>query len=295
VLARAARCQRSSPRERTGKRPPRPGATRGRSHRREASERQHAVAKQALLRRSGERPGELAQPLGLGPRRRRPARPLPACASAMLREALTSPPARTGRERRREVLDAAALRADAGQQEDRVGISSRARPRCAGAVAPNTAPTSARPQSRATPRSSTIARSAPRGAPPAASSRSWRSAAPGFEVRTSTNTPAPVAISGSSASIAEQRVGGEGVGAEPGDLTGRPGVAGERLRVGGGGHRHVAALAVGDHDQSGGPRAATTSPSAAIPGAPSRSKQASCGLTATQAGPAARSPRGSAR
>ena len=56
-------------------------------------------------------------------------------------------------------------------------------------------------------------------------------------------------------------------------------------RVGGGGDRHVAALAVGDDQQAGlagarrRPRRAPPSP-----GAPSRSKQASCGLTATQAG-----------
>ena len=48
---------------------------------------------------------------------------------------------------------------------------------------------------------------------------SWSSAAPGFVVRTRAKTPAPVSAaastSGSSASRAEQRVGGEGVGAEP--------------------------------------------------------------------------------
>jgi len=53
---------------------------------------------------------------------------------------------------------------------------------------------------------------------------------------------------------AEQRVGGEGVGAQPGD--GAPGgrrLADQRLCVGGGGDRDVAALAVGDRQQAGRP------------------------------------------
>ena len=52
----------------------------------------------------------------------------------------------------------------------------------------------------------------------------------------------------------EQGVGGEGVGAEAGD--GPPGgrrLADQRLRVGGGGDRDVAALAVGDDQQAGFP------------------------------------------
>ena len=48
----------------------------------------------------------------------------------------------------------------------------------------------------------------------------------------------------------EQRVGGEGVGAEPVDRAERPvGLADERLRVGARRLRHVAALAVGDDEQ----------------------------------------------
>ena len=51
---------------------------------------------------------------------------------------------------------------------------------------------------------------------------------------------------------AEQRVGGEGVGAEPGDRApGRRRLADQRLGVGGGGDRDVAALAVGDDQQAG--------------------------------------------
>ena len=67
--------------------------------------------------------------------------------------------------------------------------------------------------------------------------RSWRSAAPGLLVRTRAKTPAPAAsaaaTSGSSASRAEQRVGGEGVGAEPGDRApGRRRLADQGLAVG---------------------------------------------------------------
>ena len=87
---------------------------------------------------------------------------------------------------------------------------------------------------------------------------------------------------------AEQRVGGEGVGPEPRDRPPRGRrLADQRLGVGGGGDRDVAALAVGDRQQpglAGGVRRPRSS--AAQPGAPRRSKQASCGLTATQAGPA---------
>jgi hypothetical protein len=51
---------------------------------------------------------------------------------------------------------------------------------------------------------------------------------------------------------AEQRVGGEGVGAEAGNgAPGRRRLADQRLRVGGGGDGDVAALAVGDDQQAG--------------------------------------------
>ena len=50
----------------------------------------------------------------------------------------------------------------------------------------------------------------------------------------------------------EQRVGGESVGAEPGDRAPRRrGLADQGLGVGGGGDRDVAALTVGDDQQSG--------------------------------------------
>ena len=52
--------------------------------------------------------------------------------------------------------------------------------------------------------------------------------------------------------------------------------------------RHVAALAVRDHQQAGAARVrGRRPPSAAQPGAPSRSKQASCSFTPAQAAPAA--------
>ena len=89
------------------------------------------------------------------------------------------------------------------------------------------------------------------------------SAAPGFEVRTSANTPAPAAAAACDQRLeriaAEQRVDGRGVGAEPGDLAPRRRRRAEqRLRVGGGADRDVAALAVGDHQQPGARAAAET-------------------------------------
>ena len=81
-----------------------------------------APAPRSSGRRGGrERPG--GRPQALAPRRaRRPrGRPAPPAASSwartMDRDAVTRPPARPGREGRGEVLHAAALRADAGQQE----------------------------------------------------------------------------------------------------------------------------------------------------------------------------------
>ena len=87
---------------------------------------------------------------------------------------------------------------------------------------------------------------------------------------------------------AEQRVDGEGVRPEAGHRAPRGrGLADERLAVGPRRARHVTALAVGDDEQPPLRAAAAVSASARQPGAPRRSKQASWGLTATQAGPAA--------
>ena len=129
------------------------------------------------------------------------------------------------------------------------------------------------------------------GAPPA--SRSWRSAAPGLEVLTSRKQPAPAARGRGQQRLErvapQQGVGRERVGAEARDLPERPRRgAHQRLPVGGGGHRHVAALAVGDDQQPVLARGvARTAPAHPTPARPRRSKQASWSLTATHAGPAA--------
>ena len=86
---------------------------------------------------------------------------------------------------------------------------------------------------------------------------------------------------------AQHRVQRDGVHPEPATSPHGVGV----YRAGPGRSRrgvgHVAALSVGDHEQAGlAPRLATSA-SAAQPGAPSRSKQASCSLTAAHAGAAA--------
>ena len=82
----------------------------------------------------------------------------------------------------------------------------------------------------------------------------------------------------------QQRVDRERVGAETGDRAERSRrLPEEGLRVRGGRDIDVAALGVGDHQQTvlAGPiaRPPTTPPSR---GAPSRSKHATCSLTATQ-------------
>ena len=86
---------------------------------------------------------------------------------------------------------------------------------------------------------------------------------------------------------AEVRVGGERVGAEARDLAERRRRrADERLAVGGRRDGDVAALAVGEHEQAGGAGVLDDRlASAAQPGAPRRSKHASCGLTAHARGP----------
>jgi hypothetical protein len=112
-----------------------------------------------------------------------------------------------------------------------------------------------------------------------------------LDVRTSTNAPARGARRGDQRLqrvAAEQRVGGEGVGLQAGDGPNGDGVlADQRLRVGGGGDRDVAALAVGEHEQAALARVRADVLEREPAGAPRRSKHASCGLTATQAGPAA--------
>ena len=138
------------------------------------------------------------------------------------------------------------------------GISSRSRPevlrrgRADHGAQRRRGPT----RRRAAARSPRPARPAPRAADGPPSCASWSRAAPGLEVRTSRKTPAPAAVGGVDQDLdrvlAEQRVGGEGVGAEARDgPPGRLRLPDQRLAVGLRGHRHVAALAVGDHQQAG--------------------------------------------
>ena len=178
-----------------------------------------------------------------------------------------------------------------GSRNGVCGISSRRRARCSGWVAPVTAPTSSRtartgaapapagpepvplrrrrgPRTgalgdrsgrRVLPRGlltepATIVRAVPTGARRSPAARP-ESAAPGLDVRTSTNTPAPARACGGDQRLqrvaSEQRVGGERVGlqARDGPERGRR-AADQRLRVGGRGDRDVAALAVGEHEQA---------------------------------------------
>ena len=85
--------------------------------------------------------------------------------------------------------------------------------------------------------------------------RSWTSAAPGFEVRTRTNSPAPLARAAATNGASESRPSsGLTVTAsarEAVDLAERRRrAAEERLGVGGGGDVDVAALGVGEHEQA---------------------------------------------
>ena len=200
--------------------------------------------------------------------------PLLSWAFTIEREAAISPAGGVGREGRREVVDGAALGAHAGQQEDRVRhqLAQAARAGRAGSRrSPRRRATArTRPRRRA-PSSSTIRASRScSGAP--SGSRSWRSAAPGLEVRTSTKQPAPAAAaastSGSSASRPSSGLAVKASAPRPGDRAERRRRrADERLRVGRGGDRHVAALAVGDHEQAGvARRVARRRSSAAQPG-----------------------------
>ena len=144
-----------------------------------------------------------------------------------------------------------------GMRKIERGISSRRRAMCSGSVAPTTAPIPLRPHSPSS-----------RSERPSTSSarRSCRGALRRRQVLDVGGAGVAGADQGEDAGAgarggrdqrlerveAEQRVGGEGVGAEAGDRA--PGgrrLADQRLRVGGGGDRDVAALAVGDRQQAG--------------------------------------------
>ena len=177
-------------------------------------------------------------------------------APATLREAVTSADARAG-EGRAEIVDGAALRADAGQQQDRTrhqlaqaGEEARLGRADDGARAAQLAgPGEPVGESRRPWRAIRSCRGTP------SASRSSRSAAPAFEVRTRTKTPAPAAAArstnGSSESAPSSGFTVAASAPRPRDRAPRGlGGAEERVAVGGGADRHVAALAVGDHQQA---------------------------------------------
>ena len=230
------------------------------------------------------------------PRRARPRgglrRRLVSPASAIERDAVTSPPARPGREGRREVLDAAALGADARQQERRARHQlAHAREVLGRGGADHRADVGE--PARPPPSSSTSRARRSHSGRRRPAARSCDVGGAGVGGADEHEHPGPGGARGLDQRLervaAEQRVDGQRVGARGRRRAeGRRRRADQRLRVGGGGDGDVAALAVGDDEQAGGAGVRDTSPrSAAQPGAPSRSKHASCGLTATHAGPAA--------
>ena len=182
-----------------------------------------------------------------------------------------------GGERRRKLLHAPALRADAGQQERGVRHQLARASEMLGLGRAETAPTSlspASPDAGGAPAARRAAATRSHTRPPPSSARSSTSAAPGLDVRTSTSTPAPLVARRRHERLdrvaAHQRVDGQR-GRRPGPRAHRTVSAGrraERARVGAGGDVDVAALAVGDHEQ---------------PGAASRARQRRRGRSARRA------------
>ena len=216
-----------------------------------------AAAQAARVGLQGERPGRGAQPLGLGARR--PRRGFAGLLVGVRDRARGGDEAAgaAGRERRRR----ASRRRRPGRRRRAAGTACAASARACGEVlgrggagdgadvGESGGARLGRARRRARERSHS-------GSPPP-SARSIRSAAPGFEVRTSTNTPAPARAA------LDQRLervaprSGLAVSAStprPGTAERRRRAAGQRLRVGGRRHRDVAALAVGEHEQAGGAR-----------------------------------------
>ena len=214
------------------------------------------------------------------------------------RDAVTSPPARPGANAGREILHAAALRADAGQQEDasrhqlaqrapgaRARSRRRRRRRRSGPPRRRRARRgrrrSARRRSHTRPAGGELEvldvgragvrrahehehAGAARRAPRRRTARARRRPCSGLTV--SASAPRPRDLARTASATAER--------------------APARRRVAR--DVDVAALAVGDHEQARRRgRARRPRASAAQPGAPRRSKHASCGLTATHAGAAA--------
>ena len=172
-----------------------------------------------------------------------------------------------------------------GTRKIESGISSRSRPRWRGSVAPTTAPIALSPDSPASrgARSATIrARRSCRGASPAGSVEHVRGARVGGAHEGEDAGPAVRGgrDQGLERIAAEQRVDGRRVGGQSSDLSPR-GLdrAEQRLPVCLRAHRHVTALAVGDHQQPGvsgrGADLLERAPSRASRGARSRRAAAS--------------------
>ena len=134
---------------------------------------------------------------------------------------------RVARERRPELGRAAALGADAGDEEDRIR-HQLAQPREVGAARSRRRPRpsrSARTRPPAAARARRPSAPAARAAGPSGVGRSSTSAAPGFEVRTRANRPAAARSAAVDQRLervaAEQRVDGRRVGAQARDLAPR--------------------------------------------------------------------------
>ena len=218
------------------------------------------------------------------------ASPRARCAPAMLREARPSPPARPGANAAARSSTRPPCAPTPGSRNVAAGISSRARARWPGAVAPTTAPTSLKPSwpTPGAPSSSTNSAIRSQTVPPSCRISSSMSAAPRLDVRTSTRMPLPArraaVTNGSTASLPIS-------GLTVTRSAPTPSILPKGLSA-----PSISAWAYARAVTSMSPRfpsAITSSPrsrayetiasSAAHPAAPSTSKRASCGLTATHA------------
>ena len=219
--------------------------------------------------------------------------PRSAWAFTIEREAVTRPAAGWGAKAAARSSTRPPWGADARQQEDRARHQIAQAPGAAPAgVAPVTAPTSESPAVADVGASDPVGPAPPGARATADRPRPGSRRRPRSTFAPARSKPAPALAGGldpaaSSESAPQQRIGRERVGPEARDQAERARrLPDQRLRVGAGGDGHVAPLAVGDHEQAViAGEDATVASSASHPGAPRRSKQASCGLTATQAGP----------